>query len=135
MPKRSYTAIRLRVSISLLGMKFTALSGFPSSVTLEIESVQRECGPEIGAFEWGLSELMTIAILDGVETVANPRYLRNQLVELKWLGQDGMQSRKLSALIAPLSWSAMPRGCCPVVFGRVEASLLFVLNVLPQFLR
>ena len=58
-----------------------------ASVTLEIEVVQRERGAETGAFDWGLSAFMTIATPENIETVANPRHLRNQLAELKRLGQ------------------------------------------------
>ena len=64
-----------------------------ASVTLEIEAIQRECGTEMGAFDWGLTEFMTIATSDGIETVANPRHLKNQLAELKRLGQE--VSRKI----------------------------------------
>ena len=64
-----------------------------ASITLEIESVQRERGTEIGAFDWGLTEFLTLATPQGIETVANPRHLRNQLAELKRLGQE--VSRKI----------------------------------------
>lgn len=64
-----------------------------ASVTLEIEVVQREHGTKIGAFDWGLTEFMTIATPEGIETVANPRHLKNQLAELKRLGQE--VSRKI----------------------------------------
>ena len=64
-----------------------------ASVTLEIETIQRERGTEIGAFDWGLTEFMTIATPEGIETVANPRHLKNQLAELKRLGQE--VSRKI----------------------------------------
>lgn len=64
-----------------------------ASVTLEIEAVHRECGTEMGAFDWGLTDFLTIAVPDGIETVANPRHLRNQLMELKRLGQE--VSRKI----------------------------------------
>jgi putative transposase len=63
------------------------------SVTLEIEHVQRERGDEMGAFDWGLKEFLTLATPQGIETVANPRHLRNQLAELKRLGQE--VSRKI----------------------------------------
>ena len=32
-----------------------------ASVTLEMEAVQRERGTEIGAFDWGLTEFLTLA--------------------------------------------------------------------------
>jgi len=64
-----------------------------ASVTLEMESVQRERGVEMGSFDWGLEEFLTIATPKGMETVANPRHLRNQLAELKRLGQE--VSRKI----------------------------------------
>jgi len=59
-----------------------------ASVTLEMETVQRERGTEMAAFDWGLTDFLTIATPQGVETVANPRHLRNQLTELKRLGQE-----------------------------------------------
>lgn len=59
-----------------------------ASVTLEIEAIQRACGTEMGAFDWGLKEFLTVATPQGIETVANPRHLRNQLAELKRLGQE-----------------------------------------------
>ncbi|WP_081577053.1 RNA-guided endonuclease InsQ/TnpB family protein [Acidithiobacillus thiooxidans] len=59
-----------------------------ASVTLEMETVQRERGTEMAAFDWGLTDFLTIATPQGVETVANPRHLRNQLTELKHLGQE-----------------------------------------------
>ena len=64
-----------------------------ASVTLEVEAVQRERGTEIGAFDWGLTDYLTIATPNGIETVANPRHLKNQLAELKRLGQE--VSRKI----------------------------------------
>jgi len=64
-----------------------------ASVTLEVESIQRERGAEKGAFDWGLEDFLTIATSHGVETVRNPRHLRNQLAELKRLGQE--VSRKI----------------------------------------
>ncbi len=64
-----------------------------ASVTLEVEAIQRACGTEMGAFDWGLKEFLTIATPQGIETVANPRHLRNQLAELKRLGQE--VSRKI----------------------------------------
>jgi len=64
-----------------------------ASVTQEMETVQRECGTEMGAFDGGLKEFLTIATPQGIETVANPRHLRNQLAELKRLGQE--VSRKM----------------------------------------
>ncbi len=64
-----------------------------ASVTLEVEAIQRTCGTEMGAFDWGLKEFLTIATPQGIETVANPRHLRNQLAELKRLGQE--VSRKI----------------------------------------
>ncbi|MBU2840235.1 transposase [Acidithiobacillus thiooxidans] len=64
-----------------------------ASVTLEVESIQRECGTRMGAFDWGLTEFLTIATPQGMETVANPRHLRNQLAELRRLGRE--VSRKI----------------------------------------
>ena len=64
-----------------------------ASVTLEVETIPRERGTEIGAFDWGLTEFLTVATPDGIETVANPRHLKNQLVELKRLGRQ--VSRKI----------------------------------------
>jgi len=64
-----------------------------ASVTLEMESVQRERGVEMGSFDWGLEEFLTIATSKGIETVANPRHLRNQLADHKRLGQE--VSRKI----------------------------------------
>ena len=64
-----------------------------ASVTLEMETVQREYGTEMGAFDWGLEDYLTIATPAGIETVANPRHLKNQLAELKRLGQE--VSRKI----------------------------------------
>ncbi len=64
-----------------------------ASVTLEVESIQRERGAQMGAFDWGLADFLTIATPQGTETVANPRHLRNQLAELKRLGQE--VSRKI----------------------------------------
>ncbi len=63
------------------------------SVTLAIDVIRREHGSEIGAFDWGLTEFLTIATPQGIETVANPRHLKNQLAELKRLGQE--VSRKI----------------------------------------
>ncbi len=64
-----------------------------ASVTLEIETIQRERGTAIGAFDWGLTDFLTLATPMGIETVANPRRLKNQLAELKRLGQE--VSRKI----------------------------------------
>ena len=64
-----------------------------ASVTLEMEAVQRECGTGMGAFDWGLTDFLTVATPDGIEMVANPRHLKNQLAELKLLGQE--VSRKI----------------------------------------
>ena len=64
-----------------------------ASVTLEIETIRRACGTERGAFDWGLTEFLTIATPQGIETVSNPRHLKNQLAELKRLGQS--VSRKI----------------------------------------
>jgi len=64
-----------------------------ASITLEVAAVQRERGTEMGAFDWGLTDYLTVATSRGVETVANPRHLRNQLAELKRLGQE--VSRKI----------------------------------------
>lgn len=64
-----------------------------ASVTLEMEAIPRERGTEMAAFDWGLKEFLTIATPQGIETVANPRHLRNQLAELKRLGQE--VSRKI----------------------------------------
>ncbi|MDR7926169.1 transposase [Acidithiobacillus thiooxidans] len=64
-----------------------------ASVTLEVEAIQREYGTEMAAFDWGLTDFLTIATANGVETVSNPRHLRHQLVELKRLGQE--VSRKI----------------------------------------
>jgi putative transposase len=58
------------------------------SVALEVETIQRECGMDTGAFDWGLAEFLTVATPQGMETVANPRHLRNQIAELKRLGQE-----------------------------------------------
>ncbi len=63
------------------------------SVTLVIDVIRRERGSEIGAFDWGLTDFLTIATPKGTETVANPRHLKNQLAELKRLGQE--VSRKI----------------------------------------
>jgi len=63
------------------------------SVTLKVCEIQRDRGTEIGAFDWGLKEFLTIATSQGIETVANPRHLKNQLAELKRLGQS--VSRKI----------------------------------------
>jgi putative transposase len=59
-----------------------------ASVTLEVEAVRRECGTEMGAFDWGLKDFLTLVTFQGTETVTNPRRLRNQLAELKRLGQE-----------------------------------------------
>jgi len=64
-----------------------------ASVTLAIEAIQRKRGTEMGAFDWGLKEFLTLATPSSIETVANPRHLRNQLAELKRLGQE--VSRKI----------------------------------------
>ena len=64
-----------------------------ASVTMEIEKIERERGTEMGAFDWGLKEFLTIATPKGVETVPNPRHLKNQLAELRRLGQE--VSRKI----------------------------------------
>ncbi len=64
-----------------------------ASVTLNIEQITRACGTEIGAFDWGLKEFLTIATANGTEMVHNPRHLRNQLFALKQLGQT--VSRKI----------------------------------------
>ncbi|MHB1515693.1 MAG: RNA-guided endonuclease InsQ/TnpB family protein [Acidiferrobacteraceae bacterium] len=64
-----------------------------ASVTLEVDAIQRACGTEMGAFDWGLTDFLTIATPNGTETVANPRHLKNQLAELKRLGQK--VSRKI----------------------------------------
>ena len=67
--------------------------GWYASVTLAIETIQRARGTAIGAFDWGLTEFLTIATPEGIETVANPRHLKNQRAELKRLGQE--VSRKI----------------------------------------
>ena len=59
-----------------------------ASVTLEAGTVQRERGTGMGAFDWGVADFLTIATLQGIETVKNPRHLRNQLAELKRLGRE-----------------------------------------------
>jgi len=64
-----------------------------ASVTLRVDAIQRVCGTEMGAFDWGLKEFLTIATPQGIGTIANPRHLRNQLAELKRLGQE--VSRKI----------------------------------------
>jgi putative transposase len=64
-----------------------------ASVTLDVDAIQRVCGTEMGAFDWGLEDYLTIATPAGIETVANPRHLKNQLAELKRLGQE--VSRKI----------------------------------------
>ena len=66
-----------------------------ASVTLEVAEIKRERGQERGTFDWGLEEFLTVATAQGIETVANPRHLRNQLAELKRLGQE--VSRKVRA--------------------------------------
>ena len=58
-----------------------------ASVTLAVESISRERGTERGAFDWGLTDFLTLATPEGTETVANPRHLRNQLAELKRMSQ------------------------------------------------
>lgn len=64
-----------------------------ASVTVKVEAIQRERGARMGAFDSGLTAFPTIATPQGMETVPNPRHLRNQLAELKRLGQD--VSRKI----------------------------------------
>ena len=64
-----------------------------ASVTLALEAIQRTCGAERGALDWGLEEFLTMATPQGIETVANPRHLRNQRAELKRLEQE--VSRKM----------------------------------------
>ncbi len=67
-----------------------------ASVTLEMEAVkERERGTEMGAFDWGITDYLTIATPKGLETVANPRHLKNQLAELRRLGR--VVSRKIRA--------------------------------------
>lgn len=66
-----------------------------ASVTLELEKVARTCGTRIGAFDWGLANLLTIAAPDGIETIKNPRHLRNQLAELRHISR--IVSRKMVA--------------------------------------
>ena len=56
-----------------------------ASVTLALAAIQRTCGAEMGAFDWGLTEFLTVTTHQGIETIANPRHLRNQLAELIWL--------------------------------------------------
>ena len=63
------------------------------SVTLKVSEIRRERGTEIGAFDWGLENFLTIATSQGIDTLANPRHLKNQLAELKRLGQS--VSRKI----------------------------------------
>jgi putative transposase len=67
-----------------------------ASVTLEMDAIQRSHGTEIGAFDWGLKEFLTVATPKGVETVNNPRHLRNQLAELKRLGQEVSRKIRMS---------------------------------------
>ncbi|WP_414039342.1 RNA-guided endonuclease InsQ/TnpB family protein [Acidithiobacillus sp. M4-SHS-6] len=64
-----------------------------ASVTLAVEHIHRERGTEMGAFDWGLTDYLTLATPQGTETVANPRHLRRQLAELQRLGRD--VSRKI----------------------------------------
>lgn len=66
-----------------------------ASVTLEIQTIQRERGTEMGAFDWGVTDFLTIATGQGIETVKNPRHLRNQLSELRRLSRE--VSRKIVA--------------------------------------
>ncbi|RMH36338.1 MAG: transposase [Nitrospirae bacterium] len=58
-----------------------------ASVTLKIEAIQRERGTEMGAFDWSLMDFLTIATPKGLQTVTNPRHLKNQMAEVKRLGQ------------------------------------------------
>ncbi|OYV76727.1 MAG: hypothetical protein B7Z66_07300 [Chromatiales bacterium 21-64-14] len=75
-----------------------------ASVTLEVDAVHRERGTEIGAFDWGLKEFLTIATPQGVETVANPRHLRNQLAELKRLGQEVSGKIRMAQQLSGRRW-------------------------------
>jgi len=66
-----------------------------ASVTLKNDQIQRERGGELGAFDWGLETYLTMATPNGIETVVNPRHLRNQLAELRRLSRE--VSRKIVA--------------------------------------
>jgi putative transposase len=58
------------------------------SVTYNVapESLTRTPGTEAGAFDWGLTTLLTLAKSDGtIETVENPRWLKSRLDAIKAL--------------------------------------------------
>ena len=60
------------------------------SVTYNVEAsvLARQQGTEAAAFDWGLTTLLTIAKADGtLETIDNPRWLKNQLAAIKALQQ------------------------------------------------
>jgi putative transposase len=57
-----------------------------ATYNVETSALARKQGTEAGAFDWGLETLLTIAKVDGsLETVDNPRWLKNQLVAIKAL--------------------------------------------------
>lgn len=60
------------------------------SVTYDVapEAIARMRGTEAAAFDWGLTTLLTLARADGtLETIENPRWLKNRLESLKALQQ------------------------------------------------
>lgn len=61
-----------------------------ASVTFQVkqEQLARTSGTRASAFDWGLENLLTIAMADGsIETVDNPRFLKAKLTALKKLQQ------------------------------------------------
>lgn len=78
-----------------------------ASVTYDVtpEAVARLRGPAAGAFDWGLTTLLTLATHEGpIETVENPRWLKTKLATIKDL------SRAISAEEARLRahWGLAP---------------------------
>jgi len=56
------------------------------SITFYVKAkdLYRPCGTEAAAFDWGLTKLLTIAKADGsIETIDNPRFLKNSLNAVK----------------------------------------------------
>lgn len=84
------------------------------SVTYNVEEhrVARAPGTEIGAFDWGVNALLTIAKLDGsLETIDNPRWLKAQLEVLKVLQRTvSTEEVKAKAAIGIAANNPIPKG-------------------------
>ena len=84
------------------------------SVTFDVapKEVARVAGKDTAAFDWGIKNLLTIANADGtIETIDNPRWLKNRLAELVRLQRSVSQEElKAKALIGLSENDPIPKG-------------------------